>query len=517
SIKFQATLRLQQSAAISISPSSQTVNRLQLDQGSLTGFFTLRQFSSWSSFFLSLQPRNWGTVYCLNASLSTVCSSTVVFLLSYLKGSYHYYFVWFSIFRLWISYHIALSFSSFLFDFVFFPFVVSMAVEALPNSVVAQGYVVEFADDDVPDDHIQTAQSLIGRIFWPMPKSLHHVLQAMARQWRISPTDLQLFDVGHGLLQFVFSTMEIKLRVYQTQPWAYKSAIMHLVPWEAPSQALFDRLQFMPLVVQLMDLPRQCNSVKFAIKLVRPLGDLIKADMYSTRPGGQGQHFVKCAIRIDLLRSIQGRIQAITPRHLPFWVKLRYEDLPAVCFACGLLGHGHRNCPYLALLPNISEERGHWMMTKPFGYKVKAVDYSEASTSKQKPKHLKPIPYVFHTMVNAEGVPISDIGQSSGASSLICEAPITPPIHDLHVLNLSDKKRPRLEDDDEASSPRCPKKQKIIPELTIDDFPEHALDLELLPEDIMDGADISDALISPTVLPTSLGSEVRLQGPPAPG
>ncbi|CAN0921551.1 hypothetical protein LINGRAHAP2_LOCUS32653 [Linum grandiflorum] len=122
-----------------------------------------------------------------------------------------------------------------------------------------------------------------------MPKSLHHVLQAMARQWRISPTDLQLFDVGHGLLQFVFSTMEIKLRVYQTQPWAYKSAIMHLVPWEAPSQALFDRLQFMPLVVQLMDLPRQCNSVKFAIKLVRPLGDLIKADMYSTRPGGQAK------------------------------------------------------------------------------------------------------------------------------------------------------------------------------------------------------------------------------------
>ncbi|CAN0884143.1 hypothetical protein LINGRAHAP2_LOCUS14756 [Linum grandiflorum] len=341
-------------------------------------------------------------------------------------------------------------------------------------------------------------------------------MQAMARQWRVSPSDVQMFDVGHGLVQFVFSSMEIKLRVYQTQPWAYKSAIMHLVPWEEPSQALYDRLQFMPLVIQLMDLPRHCNSVKFACKLVQPLGSLIKADMYSTRPGGQGQHFVKCLIRIDLLRSIQGRIQAVTPRQLPFWVKLMYEDLPAVCFACGILGHGHRHCPYLALLPNISEERGHWMMTKPFGYKVRAEDFSEASISKQKPKHLKPIPYVFHTMVNADGISVPELGHSStsASSSMICEAAITPPIPEIQVLNISDKKRHR-EGDDEADSPTSSKRLKLIPELTIADFPEHALNLELLPEDLMDGDDNLE--VHPIIDSTSLGMEVRPQGPPPPG
>ncbi|CAN0825468.1 hypothetical protein LINGRAHAP2_LOCUS410 [Linum grandiflorum] len=160
------------------------------------------------------------------------------------------------------------------------------------------------------------------------------------------------------------------------------------------------------------------------------------------------------------------------------------------------------------------------MTTKPFGYKVKAVDYSEASTSKQKPKHLKPIPYVFHTMVTADGTPISDVGQSSGASSMVCDD--TPPISgsvplsDMHVLNLSDKKRPRMEDD-EASSLHYTKKLKAVPELTLDDFPEHVLNLELLPEDIMEGAEVSDALINSAAGPTSLGSEVRLQGPPAPG
>ncbi|CAN0846404.1 hypothetical protein LINGRAHAP2_LOCUS4438 [Linum grandiflorum] len=159
------------------------------------------------------------------------------------------------------------------------------------------------------------------------------------------------------------------------------------------------------------------------------------------------------------------------------------------------------------------------MMTKPFGYKVKTVDYSEASTSKQKPKHLKPIPYVFHTMVNAEGIPISDIGQSSGASSMLSDAPIAPPIPGNLALSKSisiDKKRPRLEDDEESSL-RCIKKLKVIRELTLDDFPELALNLELLPEDIMNGAEVSDVPLNSDALPTSMGSEVRLQGPPAPG
>ncbi|CAN0892945.1 hypothetical protein LINGRAHAP2_LOCUS17871, partial [Linum grandiflorum] len=116
-------------------------------------------------------------------------------------------------------------------------------------------------------------------------------------------------------------------------------------------------------------------------------------------------------------------------------------------------------------------------------------------------------------MVTADGTPISDVGQSSGASSMVCDD--TPPISDMHVLNLSDKKRPRIEDD-EASSLHYTKKLKAVPELTLDDFPEHALNLELLPEDIMEGAEVSDALINSAAGPTSLGSEVRLQGPPAP-
>ncbi|CAN0906805.1 hypothetical protein LINGRAHAP2_LOCUS24454, partial [Linum grandiflorum] len=31
---------------------------------------------------------------------------------------------------------------------------------------------------------------------------------------------------------------------------------------------------------------------------------------------------------------------------------------------------------------------------------------------------------------------------------MICDAPIAPPIPDLHVLNLSDQKHPRIEDDE---------------------------------------------------------------------
>ncbi|CAN0920505.1 hypothetical protein LINGRAHAP2_LOCUS32083 [Linum grandiflorum] len=118
-------------------------------------------------------------------------------------------------------------------------------------------------------------------IFWPLPKSCHSVQQAMARQWRINPTNLQVSEVAHGLVRFVFTSMEDRLWVYHTQPWAFKSAIMYLVPWEEPSPALYDRLQFMPLTVQLMDLPARCNTIKFGSKLVRPLGYKVKTPKFT--------------------------------------------------------------------------------------------------------------------------------------------------------------------------------------------------------------------------------------------
>ncbi|CAN1226185.1 hypothetical protein LINGRAPRIM_LOCUS1061, partial [Linum grandiflorum] len=114
------------------------------------------------------------------------------------------------------------------------------------------------------------------------------VLHALARQWRIRPEELQIFDVGHGLTQFVFPTLRDKERVFQSQPWAFKSSIINLKEWETPSQVVFDNLQFMPIVIQLKEIPYPYNTAKFCAKLVQPLGTVISTDLFSKYPDGHG-------------------------------------------------------------------------------------------------------------------------------------------------------------------------------------------------------------------------------------
>ncbi|CAN0875369.1 hypothetical protein LINGRAHAP2_LOCUS10792 [Linum grandiflorum] len=235
-------------------------------------------------------------------------------------------------------------------------------MDTLPPNVIPQGFMVDFPPEDanVADADL----SLIGRVFWPLPKPIHNLQQAMARQWRISPQSLEVFEVPHGLIQFVFPTEEEKVRIFQSQPWAFKSAIISLVPWELPTQDLFDRLEFQALTIQLKDLPSQYNNMAFGSKLVQPLGALVDAGLFSTQPGGRVR---------------------------------------------GILTWNH-------------QERGPWMLAKQHGHKVEIPDLTDASTSKKKAKYLKPVPYVFHTYVPAGDGAGSSSGPQGPASSGLIES-----------------------------------------------------------------------------------------------
>ncbi|CAN0881157.1 hypothetical protein LINGRAHAP2_LOCUS14071 [Linum grandiflorum] len=151
--------------------------------------------------------------------------------------------------------------------------------------------------------------------------------------------DLMVYEAGHRLLQFVFPSVETRANVYQKQPWCFKSHVLSLIPWETPSHDVYDRLQFMPITIQLTDLPPHCNTVGFSKTLLAPLGEVVTADIYTPRPHGQGRPFLKVIVKMDLLASFPGKIEAAVEDDAPFEVFLRYEDLPAICFLCGILGH----------------------------------------------------------------------------------------------------------------------------------------------------------------------------------
>ncbi|CAN0861866.1 hypothetical protein LINGRAHAP2_LOCUS8325 [Linum grandiflorum] len=228
---------------------------------------------------------------------------------------------------------------------------------------------VAFSATDVQSGRERYRFSLIGRIFWDLPKPVHALHADLSRQWKMVPRDLIILEVGHGLLQFVFPTAAARDAVTKDQPGSFKGCLINLIAWELPSQMVYDSLQYMPLTLQLLDLPLHCNTVAFGTKLLAKIGDIISADLYTSRSNGQGLTFVKVKVQMNLLGSFRGRIKAKVENEMPFWAYLRYENLQSVCFVCGLLGHTNRSCPYEAVLTPNRDARGKWMLARPFGRK----------------------------------------------------------------------------------------------------------------------------------------------------
>ncbi|CAN0837220.1 hypothetical protein LINGRAHAP2_LOCUS1738 [Linum grandiflorum] len=209
---------------------------------------------------------------------------------------------------------------------------------------------------------------LLGRVFWPLPKPLHALHHDLARQWKIKLREVAIFEAGHRLIRFILTSFATRTTVYESQPWCFKNHIINLIPWETPSQDVFDHLQFMVLSIQLSELPPHCTTVQVGKELLAPVGEVISVALFTLRPNGDGRPFVKVVVKMDLLRSFPGKMEVLVEGEPPFDVYLGYEGLSAICYLCGILGHINRNCSHAGTITPTPSLRGGWMQAKPSGF-----------------------------------------------------------------------------------------------------------------------------------------------------
>ncbi|CAN0845698.1 hypothetical protein LINGRAHAP2_LOCUS4178 [Linum grandiflorum] len=373
-------------------------------------------------------------------------------------------------------------------------------MDSLPSSVVLNTFTVEFSAEEIDDGRPDRNRSLVGRIFWALPKPNHKVLHAMARQWRIVPQDMEVLDIGHGLLQFVFPTEEDKTRIFQSQPWAFKSSIINLIPWEAPAQDLFDRLEFMPLTIQLKDLPTAFNTIKFGNKLLQPLGHLIETpDMSdaSTSKQKPKHHkpipyvfhtYVKAESANQSCPSVDASGSSST---------VTIPPAPAAPLISGIFSLFHcyvppySNSPRISVVNNIPCHRRHHQPFKLIeSYLHNHISFSYAD------------PLLGNYFVVSVPLALADVEMSCIHA-----------LSDLQGMQLCDKKRPR--DDDDAGTSTITLKKIKLPPLQVTDFPDIGMDLELLPDDLLDSD--PDMIAVSAALTDSMGEEATPLRPPGPG
>ncbi|CAN0858601.1 hypothetical protein LINGRAHAP2_LOCUS7346 [Linum grandiflorum] len=210
---------------------------------------------------------------------------------------------------------------------------------------------IEITDDDLAVDIQRNALSLLGIFLGnlpPYPLVISNLKKKEQLEGSISITGLEF-----GLCQFIFSSENDKLKVLKKSPILTNKYFICLSDWEPPTPQAVALLVHAPFWIHLCDLPRKYCTVKIGEKL----GSLIGQVVLSTICEDIASHRLFLRIRV-ILNAARPLISEVGAVHNSFHIQttVRYENIPLLCFTCGLLGHDKKHCPR-RLFPSTSTSK----------------------------------------------------------------------------------------------------------------------------------------------------------------
>ena len=199
--------------------------------------------------------------------------------------------------------------------------------------------------------------SLFGQLLADRNQNLRALKNTLRLAWKMG-SDLQIVDVGKGILQFKFS-LEYQMKwVEKNGPWNFENNLLLLCRWRRGLSAMNISFSHSPFWVQIWGLPFELMSDEVGGELGNNIGRFIEVDRCA-----QSDQAKFMRIRVDLqldkpLRKGGGEIASVEGEK--FWVNFKYERLPIFCFHCGRLGHDEKHYKELSNQQN-PRQYGEWL------------------------------------------------------------------------------------------------------------------------------------------------------------
>ncbi|CAN0866454.1 hypothetical protein LINGRAHAP2_LOCUS9283 [Linum grandiflorum] len=164
---------------------------------------------------------------------------------------------------------------------------------------------------------------------------------------------VSITGLEYGLCQFIFSSENDKLKILKKSPVSTNKYFICLTDWEPPTPQAVALLVHAPFWIHLCDLPCKYCTLKIGDKL----GSLIGQVVLTTICEDIASHKLFLRIRV-VLNAARPLITEVGAMHnsFPIHTSVCYENIPLLCFTCGLLGHDKKHCPR-KLLPSSSTLR----------------------------------------------------------------------------------------------------------------------------------------------------------------
>jgi hypothetical protein len=211
-------------------------------------------------------------------------------------------------------------------------------------------------------------KSVLGKIITEKSIHINSIQNGLESIWG-SPAGLKIQEIEEGILQFFMDRNYDQERILLGNPWVFRNSWLIVKPWDRQMDPKCIDFNHAPVWVQMWGLPAHCKTKEMGESLGSMMGTVETAELYEY-PGKK--MIVKVKVAINVYQPIQTGILIGNHRDETHWIDYRYENLPQVCFNCGILGHEEKMCSNEALSIEGHARLGPWIRSNQYGRRMRA-------------------------------------------------------------------------------------------------------------------------------------------------
>ncbi|XP_060964110.1 uncharacterized protein LOC133033413 [Cannabis sativa] len=200
---------------------------------------------------------------------------------------------------------------------------------------------------DLEDDTGGVSQTsrticLVFRILSPRTIKLEWFEDAMRNAW-ITRGPLTFSEYGSGMFMVEFHCEGDMRRVLEGQPWHFDHCLVTCANHAGLDTLLPNHLRYSPFWIQVHSIPFGQKSLKLAKLIGDEVGDFLEVDQLTLHK--ISGLFLRVCVLIDISKPItRGIMVDFKSIHRQKWLTFKYENLPNICYHCGLFDHTLTKC-----------------------------------------------------------------------------------------------------------------------------------------------------------------------------
>ncbi|XP_042944639.1 uncharacterized protein LOC122278524 [Carya illinoinensis] len=201
--------------------------------------------------------------------------------------------------------------------------------------------VIEVDSIDLEDAAQKEERRLVCKLWSNRRVGKEVVRSTMTKIWKVS-SSFSFQEVSTNLFVIVFECQEDARRVLKGKPWLFSSYVLVLKVFDGFTHLKQMKVDTEDFWIQLVNLPFVCMNREVGKQIGESIGVVKEIDEWRDGSGWEGIMRVK--VELNLKRTIaRGRTMNLLGKK--YWIPLRYEKLPRMCFNCGVIVHGGEGCP----------------------------------------------------------------------------------------------------------------------------------------------------------------------------